>query len=602
MSDHPQQDINPEAAGTPQPPVKAQAWRLHLIAGILALLTLVLVIRLMDMQIRSWRDFLPGGGTASARFTVDDNTPWGVIVDRNGVLLAGDRYLYRVTATPIHITPEERTRIAALLESVAGVPVQQTWQRLTENANRSYAVLATDVDFQAGRTLLREKSRRMAEEDKLLAHVQIEARPRRFYPQGTLASQVIGFLNAERRPVMGVERYYSSFLPTDGVGLPRGQKHPREAIDPEALRFIPQGQEKGLILTIDRGVQWIIEEELREGVRLYGAESGSIIVMDPHTGAILGLANYPTFDPNRYETAEHLAFTNAAISAQYEPGSIFKVITMAAGLDTGVVEGTTIMTDTGTIVVGGRTIQNSSRQAFGAMAVGDGLAQSNNVITVQVAELVGVRQFYEYVTRFGFGADTHIDLSGEIPGLVKKPGDMAWSLSELATNSFGQGIAVTPIQMVTALSAIVNGGEMMRPYVVQARVHGDEALITEPTLLYRVLKPETAQDMIDMMVHTVETGNQMARVPGYTVGGKSGTAEVAIEGGYSSEETIASFMGFAPAEQPAFVVLVKLDKPDLSISRWAAHSAAPIFSRVSYRLLNYYDIPPEGVQLSRAER
>jgi cell division protein FtsI/penicillin-binding protein 2 len=580
----------------------AQAWRLRLIAGILALLTLVLVLRLMDMQIRSWRDFLPRGGNVSARFTVDDSTPWGVIVDRNGVLLAADRYLYRITATPIHITPEQRIEVAEMLANVAGIPAQQTWQRLTDNAERSYAVLATDVDFQTGRTLLREKNRQLTEGDALLAHVQIQARPRRFYPQGSLASQVIGFLNAERRPVLGVERYYSSFLPTDGVGLPRGQKYTRESINPEALRFIPQGQEKGLILTIDRGVQWIIEEELREGVRLYGAESGSIIVMEPHTGAVLGIANFPTFDPNGYENADLLAFNNAAVSAQYEPGSIFKVITMAAGLDAGVVEGTTIMTDTGTIVVGGRTIQNSSRQAFGAMAVGDALAQSNNVITVQVAELLGAKQFYDYLARFGFGADTHIDLSGEIPGLVKKPGDLAWSLSDLATNSFGQGVAVTPIQMTTSIAAIVNGGNLMRPYVVQARVHGEQAFIVEPTVLYPVIKPETAQDMIDMMVHTVETGNQLARVPGYTVGGKSGTAEVATAAGYSSEETIASFVGFAPADQPAFVVLVKLDKPDLSISRWAAQSAAPIFSRVSYRLLNYYDIPPDGVRLRQAER
>ena len=272
------------------------------------------------------------------------------------------------------------------------------------------------------------------------------------------------------------------------------------------------------------------------------------------------------------------------------------MITVAGAIDAGAVEPTTIFTDTGTIVVGERTIMNSTRTAIGRLSVADALAQSNNVVTVQVAQALGEEKFYDYVSLFGFGADTNIDLSGEIPGSVKRPGDPTWSPSDLGTNSFGQGVAVTPIQMLSAVCAMVNGGKLMRPFVVAARVHGSDVLLTQPTTAHQVLKPETSDVMRELMIHVVETGNTQARVPGYTVGGKSGTAEIATADGYS-EETIASFVGFAPADDPQFVVLVKLDRPDTTIVRWASQSAAPVFKRVAFRLLDHLNIPPDAERL-----
>jgi cell division protein FtsI/penicillin-binding protein 2 len=528
---------------------------------------------------------------------VDDDTAWGVIVDRDGVLLAADRYTYRITTTPKFVRQERWSEIAQILAEIAGIPAEQTWNRLSQNSASSYLVLGTDIGFQVGRALLAEKERRLAAEDYTLEQINISARPRRFYPQGSLASQVIGFINAERKPVLGVERYYNSFLPSTGVGLPRGGRQPREILDAGTQRFLSQGSEKGLVLTIDRTIQWIVEEELREGVHLYGAEAGTIIVMDPKTGAILGMANWPSFDANRYEKEEPATFTNSSISAQYEPGSIFKIITVAGALDAGVVEPSTIFTDTGTIVIGERTIQNSTRTAAGQLAVYDALAQSNNVITVQVAETLGREKFYSYVALFGFGSDTNIDLSGEIPGLVKRPGDRNWSLSDLGTNSFGQGVAVTPIQMLSATAAMVNGGKLMRPYVVAARVHGNDVLLTKPTTVHQVITPETSAAMREMMTYVVDTGNSAAKLPGYAVGGKSGTAEIAEAGGYS-QDTIASFVGFAPVDDPQFVVLVKLDRPDTTIARWASQSAAPIFKRVAYRLLDHLNIPPDEIRMA----
>lgn len=584
------------------------SWRLQLVIAIVVLLAGLLVLRLLDMQLRTWSGYAPDRSSASTRYTVDDTTPLGVIVDRDGVLLAGDRFVYRVTATPKLIPQEEWQGLSERLARVAGIPADQVWARLAANPKAEYVVLASDVPFHLGRALMDEKNREIAEADESqdisllpLGDIYVHAQPRRFYPQASLASQVLGFLNAERKPVLGLERYYNSFLPSSGVGLPKGPISPRTVLTEQQRTFLPAGSEKGLVLTIDRTIQWIIEEELRDGVQFYGAESGSVIVMDPKTGAVLGMANFPTFDPNHYETADPATFTNGAVSAQYEPGSIFKVITVAAAVDAGKVDGGTVFTDTGTIVIGGRTIQNSGRNAMGQLAVADALAQSNNVVTVQIAQTLGVEQFYDYVARFGFGADTNVDLTGEIPGLVKTPGTLTWSLSDLGTNSFGQGLAVTPIQMVSAVAAIANEGKRMRPYLVAARVYGDDVLLTQPTMSQQVISPETAEAMKEMMVHVIETGNQAARIPGYSAGGKSGTADIATAEGYVLNRTIASFVGFAPVDDPQFVMLVKLDKPDPEISRWASNSAGPLFSRISKRLLDHLNIPPDDVRLAQSQ-
>ncbi len=583
----------------------ARSIRLQVVIAVIVLLGGLLVLRLLDMQLRTWSEYDPNANSIDARYTVDDSTPWGVIVDRDGVLLAGDRFTYRVTATPKHIERENWAALSEQLARLAGIPAEQVWNRLAANPDAAYVVLASNVSFPMGRALIDAKQEEIDNADSSqdlsllpLGNVFVHAQPRRFYPQASLASQVLGFLNAERKPVLGLERYYTSFLPSNGVGLPRGNISPRTVLSPQQRKFLPSGSEKGLVLTIDRTIQWIIEEELADGVQFYGAESGSVIVMEPTTGAILGMANYPTFDANQYEDADPASFTNSTVSAQYEPGSIFKVITVAGAVDAGAVESTTIFTDTGTIVIGQRTIQNSGRNAMGQLMVADALAQSNNVVTVQVAEALGSEKFYEYVARFGFGADTNIDLAGEVSGLVNVPGSLAWSLSDLGTNSFGQGIAVTPIQMVSAVGAIANQGKLMRPYVVQARVHGDSVLLTQPTLAQQVISPASAEEMVEMMVHVVETGNRAAKVSGYSVGGKSGTADIATAEGYVLDRTIASFVGFAPADAPRFVMLVKLDKPDPEISRWASNSAGPIFSRISKRLLDHLNVPPDDVRLA----
>jgi cell division protein FtsI/penicillin-binding protein 2 len=365
-------------------------------------------------------------------------------------------------------------------------------------------------------------------------------------------------------------------------------------------RFLPSVAGKDLVLTVDRTVQWIAQDELQKGLQKYRAKAGTIIVMDPRTGAILALANFPTFDPNDVSKADLASIQNSAISAQYEPGSVLKVITAAAALDSGVVKANELLTDTGSIVVGDRIILNSSRTAWGQVDMTEALARSLNVVTAQWALRLGKERFYDYLNRFGFGRVAGIDLSGEVYGLLKTPGSPDWSVSDLGTNSFGQGMAVTPIQMINSVASIANGGKLMRPYIVAARVADGKLQYTEPTVIGITVQPETAKELTDILVDVVDQGNIAAGVAGYDIAGKSGTAQIPTEQGYTDDETIVTFIGYAPADDPQFIVLVKLDRPDPNISPWANYTAAPVFAMVARRLFDYYSIPPDEIRLAKA--
>jgi cell division protein FtsI/penicillin-binding protein 2 len=242
-------------------------------------------------------------------------------------------------------------------------------------------------------------------------------------------------------------------------------------------------------------------------------------------------------------------------------------------------------------------IFNSNRVGYGPVSTTEALARSLNVVTAQIAVDLGSEQFYRYIERFGFGQLTEIDLAGEVSGLIKAPGNPLWSVSDLGTNSFGQGLAVTPLEMTNAVAAIANNGRLMRPYLVQARIEDDKVLFTQPTLVRSVMKPETAKTLTAMMVETVRTGNAAAGVAGYRIAGKSGTAQIPGEGGYLENATIVSFIGFAPADDPQVVILVKLDRPDPNISQWATHTAAPAFAQVARRLFDHLNIPPDEIRL-----
>jgi cell division protein FtsI (penicillin-binding protein 3) len=581
------------------PPVpERRTWRLWVVVSGMLVLLAALLSQLIRYQL-----FPTKLEEAAAPATVIDSR--GTIVDRYGSPLVVNRYYFQLTVTPAHIkTDEERHEVAEQLQRLIGLPYQQTLDTLRNSAESMWAVLADAITLDDVRKIAAFQQE-LSETRTLFPLMYVEPVPmtKRYYPQAELTAHVLGFVLPGKGGATGIEEYYNGFLLRDGAGLIGQETIPVNNLSQDVLRFVPSSVGKDLVLSIDSTVQWIIREELIRGLQEFKAVSGTVIVMDPYTGEIYGMVSLPDYDPNRYELVPqdsyHL-FQNPAISAQYEPGSVYKIITMAAAMDAGLIEPDTTFIDSGSYTIGGRVIFNSNRAANGEVDVTRALALSLNVVTAQIAEELGPEEFYRYVRLFGFGEATGIDLSGEINGQIKTPRNSTWSLADLGTNSFGQGLACTPLQMINATAAIANGGRLVQPFVVKARVADGKALITEPVVTRQVIKPETASAMAEMMAEVVSTSASLAGVPGYSVAGKSGTAQIPSPEGYVQEETIVSFVGFAPADDPKFVLLVKMDRPDPKINVWAGQTAAPVFGRIAERLLDHFSVPPDDVRLAAA--
>jgi cell division protein FtsI/penicillin-binding protein 2 len=350
-----------------------------------------------------------------------------------------------------------------------------------------------------------------------------------------------------------------------------------------------------LILTIDRTVQRVVEDHLERAMAEYAAVSGTIIVMDPRTGAILAMANKPCFSPFRFFEVEEDSLLNPAVSKQYEPGSVMKLITMATALDSGTVTPQSTYNDAGVVYIGGHAIYNWDRSARGVVDMTGLLAHSLNIGAATIASWTGPDTFYNYLQRFGFGRPTGIDLMAEASGQMPLPGDPDWSESNIGTNSFGQGLAITPLHMISAVSALANGGYLMQPYIVQ-EIKGDGfEHIHEPTVLSRPVSKQTADQVTAMAVNAVRTEVIGAKVEEYTVAGKTGTAEIPEGGFYHPSDTIGSFIGWLPADAPEIVVLIKLDRPQ--VSPWGSTTAAPSFAALADELVTLLDIPPDRVRL-----
>lgn len=594
----PAPDAPPPPATPPGNPSGRSPWRLWVVVAVMLLILAALLAQLIRYQLFPTTIEQEEGPTATTETR-------GAIVDRNGTPLVVNRYFFQLTVTPAHIkTPEERHELAQQLLELIGLPYQQTFDTLTNNSAQMWAVLADAIDLEAARKIATYQQELSETRTTFpLMYVEPIAMTKRYYPQAELTSHIVGFVMPTTGGITGLEEYYNGFLLRDGAGLLGQKSIPVNNLSNDVLRFVPSSVGKDLVLTIDTTVQWIIREELIRGLQEFKAVSGTAIVMDPQTGEIYGMVSLPDYDPNRYESVpqeSYNLFNNPAVSAQYEPGSIYKIITMAAAMDAGIITPTMTYNDSGSFTIGGRVIFNSNRMANGEVTVTRALALSLNVITAQIAEELGADAFYRYVRLFGFGEATNVDLSGEIYGLIKTPSDDTWSEADLGTNSFGQGLACTPLQMLNATAAIANGGRLVQPYIVKARVAGTQAQITEPVVTRQVIKPETAHTMASMMAEVVSTSASLAGVEGYSVAGKSGTAQIPSAEGYVQEETIVSFVGFAPADDPQFVLLVKIDRPDPEINVWAGQTAAPVFGRIAKRLLDHFSVPPDDLRLAAA--
>jgi len=550
--------------------------RLAFLIAILTGLVLVIAVRLFYVQI------IQGVFGGTPQLTPPNYAPEvashrGLIIDDSGYVLVLNTFEYDVSAAPNSITNTQY--VASHLSPILGVSPGELVSLL--DPEKPYALLKKRVSQGAAEAITSLK----------LTGIYLEPRLRRKYPGGALAAHLLGFVNLDCEGSYGLEGYYDSLL-RGTSSIPEGEAY--RGGERGGLALPQDGTH--LVLTLDRNIQYLVERELAKAVADYRADSGTIIVMDPKTGAILAMASFPSYDPNRYYEAPMELYVNPAVSDQYEPGSVFKIITMAAGLDAGIITPDSTFYDSGTIEVGGAVIKNPDRRAHGLVTMTDILAYSLNVGVAYISTSLGEDRFYTYLKRFGCGDHTGIDLDGEGVGTVKKPGSEDWYKSELGTNSFGQGVAVTPLQMITAVAAVANGGSLMKPYVVERIVNDRGVIVTRPTVVRQAISTQTAEQLTDMLVEAVEKGTELAVVPGYRVAGKTGTAQIPVGDHYDPELTIVSFVGYAPADDPRFIVLVKIDKP--RVDPWGAEVAAPVFKTIAERLFVLLDVLPDGVRLA----
>lgn len=509
----------------------------------------------------------------------------GEIRDRNGYLLATDYIEYDISASPQIIGNPEK--VADKLKDYLDLPKEELVTRLS--SDQLWVPLQNGVSQTNGEAIMQLD----------MVGVQIESRSRRVYPEGGLAAHLLGFVNGNGDGFYGIEGNYDSMLKGQ-PGVHAGIRSPFGDLIPLASsQFIPPVPGPTLYLTVDRNIQFLIEQEIEKAVRKYQAQGGSVVVMNPKTGAILGMAAYPAFDPNRYAETDKKLFPDPNVSAQYEPGSVFKVLTMAAGLDAKAVGPMATIYDGGSIEVGGRVIYNWDRIGHGTVDMTDVLAQSLNVGVAQIAVALGKERFYTYVKRFGFGRLTDVDLSNEGPGTVKVPQDANWYESDLGTNSFGQGIAVTPLQLATAVASVANDGLLMKPYVVQRIEGADRTVEIKPRVVRRAITEQTAHDLTNMLAEAVTEADSKAMVPNYKLAGKTGTAQIPIPGGYHPTLILGSFAGYMPVDDPQVLVLVIIDRP--ATAKWGSDTAAPTFRRIAEQLMLMLDIPPDDVRLAMNE-
>lgn len=416
----------------------------------------------------------------------------------------------------------------------------------------------------------------------------------RFYPEGSSSAHLVGFVGQDAKGedtgYFGLEGYYEGEL----KGVPGVLRHEKDAQGLPILigKFLTSEAKNGkdLILHLDRTIQFMVEEALRIGMEKYGAKGASAVVMDPETGGILALAAYPNYDPLKYFNFPREYFKNPIVADLYEPGSTFKVLVMSAALSEDVIKPDSICDIcSGPINLGGFTIRTWNDKYFPQTSMKEVIVHSDNTGMVFVGQKLGLDKFYDYLQHFGLGKPTGIDLQDEAaPDLRPKN---KWKEIDLATSAFGQGIAVTAIQMVQAVSAVANGGNLMEPHVVKQIRDERDTLQIKPKVIRQVIKESTAKIMTEMMLAAVNEGEaKWARPKGFKIAGKTGTAQIPVAGHYDPDKTIATFIGFAPADNPKFVMLVRYDQPSSSV--YGSETAAPTFFEIAKQLFNYYKIAP----------
>ncbi len=564
-----------------------QRYRIGMITGLFGLAFFMLISMLFERQVIQYRHYSEAALQQHVSSQVVPAQRGKILVeDSDGELypLGTNVTLFSLTVVPAQIKRPELVA-SKLMPFLSGAGIEES---------DLIAKLSSKSKYLPPLKRKIEEKEAQAIADLDLTGVYLTPELYRYYPENIMAAQALGFVNRDGKGQYGVEGYLDKQL-GGKAGLLEAEQDvfgqqialgKRQNVDPE----------NGLdvVLTIDRAIQYHVEKALKEAVEKHKADKGSVIIMDPETGKIIAMAQYPNFDPNNYNTQDLALFNNLNTSLTYEPGSVFKVITMAAGIDAGLVAPSTTYTDPGEVQINDRTIKNSDKVAHGTQTMTQVLEKSLNTGAIFVVQKLGKNLFRKYLEQFGFLSPTGIEVAGEVSAQVKQLRN--WSDVDLATMSFGQGIAITPIQMLAAVGAIANDGKLMQPHIVDKILYPSGAVSIGPDVRGQVISAQAAQLVSAMMVGVVERGHgQKAGVRGYYIAGKTGTAQIPNPNGsgYLAEgvgSTIGTFVGFGPVENPKFVMIARIDRPRDVV--YAESSAAPLFGGIAKFLLDYWRIPP----------
>jgi cell division protein FtsI (penicillin-binding protein 3) len=563
--------------------------RLLIVAALAALWMGAVLGRLSYLQLARHSEYLAKAQRQQQR-TIDITPKRGAIFDRNMHPLAMSIPVDSAFAVPAEMADEPL--VARLLAGASGIPREVIEQRL--ESSRSFAWIA--------RKLPPDKAQAVAALN--LKGVYFQKENQRFYPKRDLAAHVLGFVDLDEKGLGGIEYSLDSQI--------RGKSEKIVVMADARQRWFDGGEaqrERGanVVLTLDEKIQYIAERELATAIAKTHAMAGTIIVQDPNTGELLAVANWPRFNPNQASDAPSESRMNRAVSALYEPGSTFKLITLAAALDQNITQPDEIFDcENGAVYVAGHRIRD--HKPFGLLTVSEILERSSDVGAIKIALRLGAPRFHDYIRAFGFGTPTGVDLPGESRGIFRRLEN--WSPISIGAISMGQEVGVTPIQLVTAVSAIANGGLLYKPHVVQELRRGEQILpaanSTAPAEPRRVIRPETAATLRRLMEGVIlqpHATGPLARLDGWTAAGKTGSAQKIdpATGRYSPTQLIASFTGFAPINNPAVTIVVSLDSP--VGQHEGGQVAAPVFKRVAEQVLRYLDIPrdvPVRAQLLQA--
>ncbi|OIP86630.1 hypothetical protein AUK04_00275 [Candidatus Roizmanbacteria bacterium CG2_30_33_16] len=535
---------------------------------------LIIIIKLVSFQISSNSNY-------SNYFKTSKIFPKrGKIFDRNKQPLAVNQTLYRLAIEPQKIKDVNNfiNELAPLLKIdhaslEAKIDRTKQWQLIKTTLSKETMSKVTQLK-QTG--------------------IIFEEESNRYYPEASLAAHLIGFVgkNSENDPVgyFGVEGYYNKDL----SGLPGLLRSERDLsnnpIFAGTQEMLEAEDGRDLFLTIDKAVQMIIKGRLKKAMKIYQVREGCVIVVDPLNLEVLGLSCLPDFDAEEYYKFDETFYKNSALTNLYEPGSTFKPLIVAAAIQEKAIKPNDIYNETGPLQFGEYQIQTWNNKYEGKISITRILEKSSNVGMVYIGEKLGNKKIYEYLNDYGFGKKTDIDLQGEFVNQIKPFNN--WYPIDFATATFGQGIAVTPLQMIKAFASLINGGQLLQPHVVRQINNKGEVRNIQKKLVKKVLGTQTSNIIKKMLQSTVENGEISWAIPkGYLMGGKTGTAQVAIKGHYDPSKTIASFIGFAPVSNPKFLTLVILKEP--KTSQWGSETAAPLFFEIAKDLIVYYNIAPE---------